>query len=189
MTSNKTILILLLLATVVYPKSQSIGAFGGGLGFGYHEGERTIGCGSFVSLGYRHPTRFNILLVEAGVTRGEFGKLFCVTDVRPQEFTTTNLTVGLSADIFRLWLFSFSTSFGFSIDYTKGTLAPGGEMQHQDYVDIKKWSDGVYLKAGIGLNIFRDRYRISAIPINVYIGAEMAKQYPMIELSVRIPNT
>ena len=153
-------------------------------GFGFHEGDRTLGMGGVVTLGYEVNIWRDRLRFNPSFSYGVFNTLL-ILDVRDQDLESLSYSALLSLDVIRFNIFSLTFLGGATLDNTFGYLGAGGDPYHAALGEVSEWSSGFVVGGGLRVNPGPGRLVLEIIPWRNSLGRDFLKMYSTMGLVLK----
>jgi len=169
-----TLIIIVMIGNNLY--SQEIefkrGSIRTGVGLGFNEGQREIGNGLVYSIGWQKSYgKRNKLRINPNMVFGGFLPIG-ITDTRDQYYKITSVGINIHFDLIKYKAFSIVTTGGGFINYSRGLLGTGGELE--EYNNGSEYFYSLYFggngSVGLRINPAKSRLAYEIRPINMYFG-------------------
>jgi hypothetical protein len=143
-----------------------------GIGIGFNEGKRETGMGLIYSIGWQKSYgKKNKLRINPNLIIGGFLPIG-ITDTRDQFYRITSLGTNIHYDLIKYKAFSFVTTGGIFINYSRGLLGTGGwtEANNNSSEYFNSFYFGGNASLGIRINPKNSRLAYEFRPINIQFG-------------------
>jgi hypothetical protein len=152
----------------------------------YHEGQREIGVGIPLGIGFQTQYFRGRLRVNSSIQAASF-RNFAITDVPDNYYRVTTLGIYADFDLFRYYSFSIFLSAGTGLSYSRGMIASWWDVNTGSPISertFNRWYPLMY--AGYGLRIAprKSRYAIEVfLPPGGHAG-QNSFQFHLIRIGV-----